>query len=114
MTKSALQIARAAPPAKLPKALKKELLRLPLEGNYSVSSRSGKKSRNCFLIRMNAFRIKFEATDEATDFPASRYGVILSGGQAPGGANNIRYIRWYQKLNEDAANCTDSFLVPEV
>ena len=36
--------------------------------------------------------IKFETTDEVVNFPAMNVGVILSGGQAPGGHNVISGI----------------------
>ena len=47
--------------------------------------------------------IKFENTDETVDFPAMNVGVILSGGQAPGGHNVISGIfDGIKKLNKDS------------
>ena len=47
--------------------------------------------------------IKFEAIDEAVNFPAMNVGVILSGGQAPGGHNVISGIfDGIKKLNKDS------------
>jgi pyrophosphate--fructose-6-phosphate 1-phosphotransferase len=47
--------------------------------------------------------IKFETTDEVVNFPAMNVGVILSGGQAPGGHNVISGIfDGIKKLNKDS------------
>ena len=47
--------------------------------------------------------IKFEATDEVVNFPAMNVGVILSGGQAPGGHNVISGIfDGIKSLNKDS------------
>ena len=87
MTKSALQIARAAYQPKLPKALRGTVKAVAGAATQSVADQEDIKK--LFPNTYGMPLIKFEATDEAVNFPAMNVGVILSGGQAPGGHNVI-------------------------
>ena len=87
MTKSALQIARAAYQPKLPKALKANVK--AIEGAPTQSVADQEEIKNLFPNTYGMPLIKFEATQEAETCPAMNVGVILSGGQAPGGHNVI-------------------------
>ncbi len=90
MAKSALQIARAAYQPKLPKALKGAVKAVEGEATQSVANQE--EIKKLFPNTYGMPLIKFEATAEATEFPAVNVGVILSGGQAPGGHNVISGI----------------------
>lgn len=87
MTKSALQIARAAYQPKLPKALKGNVC--AQEGAATQSVADQEEIKRLFPNTYGMPLIRFEATTEAAQFPAMNVGVILSGGQAPGGHNVI-------------------------
>ena len=87
MTKSALQIARACYQPKLPKALKGHVKAVGGEVTQSVADQEDIK--RLFPNTYGMPLITFEATDEAAGFPPVNVGVILSGGQAPGGHNVI-------------------------
>ena len=87
MAKSALQIARAAYQPKLPKALKGNVKAVAGAATQSVADQEDIKK--LFPNTYGMPLIKFEATDEVVNFPAMNVGVILSGGQAPGGHNVI-------------------------
>ena len=101
MTKSALQIARAAYQPKLPKALKGAVKAVAGEATQSVADQEA--IQKLFPNTYGMPLIKFEATDEVVDFPAINVGVILSGGQAPGGHNVISGIfDGIKKLNKDS------------
>ena len=86
MTKSALQIARAAYQPKLPKALKGAVK--AVEGAATQSVADQEAIQKVFPNTYGMPLIKFEA-GEAVKLPAMNVGVILSGGQAPGGHNVI-------------------------
>ena len=86
MTKSALQIARAAYQPKLPKALKGAVK--AVEGAATQSVANQEAIQKLFPNTYGMPLIKFEA-GEAVKLPAMNVGVILSGGQAPGGHNVI-------------------------
>ena len=86
MTKSALQIARAAYQPKLPKALKGAVK--AVEGAVTQSVADQEAIQKLFPNTYGMPLIKFEA-GEAVKLPAMNVGVILSGGQAPGGHNVI-------------------------
>ena len=86
MTKSALQIARAAYQPKLPKALKGAVK--AVEGAATQSVADQEAIQELFPNTYGMPLIKFEA-GEAVKLPAMNVGVILSGGQAPGGHNVI-------------------------
>ena len=87
MTKSALQIARAAYQPKLPQALKSHVK--AVEGAATQSVADQEEIKQLFPNTYGMPVIKFEATDEPMEFPTMNVGVILSGGQAPGGHNVI-------------------------
>ena len=86
MTKSALQIARAAYQPKLPKALKGAVKVEEGAPTQSVADQEAIKA--LFPNTYGMPLIKF-VEGEAMDYPAINVGVILSGGQAPGGHNVI-------------------------
>jgi len=90
MTKSALQVARAAYKPKMPKALygtvKVE------EGVATQSVANQEEVKSLFPNTYGMPIIKFVETDEKVNLPAINVGVILSGGQAPGGHNVIAGI----------------------
>ena len=86
MTKSALQIARAAYQPKLPKALKGAVK--AVEGAATQSVADQEEIKKLFPNTYGMPLIKFEE-GEAVQLPAVNVGVILSGGQAPGGHNVI-------------------------
>ena len=83
---SALQIARAAYQPKLPKALQGPVKAVEGEATQSVGNQEEIKA--LFPNTYGMPVITFEA-GEKTEFPAFNVGVILSGGQAPGGHNVI-------------------------
>ena len=82
MTKSALQIARAAYQPKLPKALKGHVKAVAGEATQSVADQEA--IQKLFPNTYGMPLIKFETSAEAVSFPVMNVGVILSGGQAPG------------------------------
>lgn len=90
MTKSALQIARAAYQPKLPKGLTGTVKAVAGAATQSVADQE--EIKKLFPNTYGMPLIKFENTDETVDFPAMNVGVILSGGQAPGGHNVISGI----------------------
>ena len=87
MAKSALQIARAAYQPKLPKALKGHVKAVAGEATQSVADQEA--IRKLFPNTYGMPLIKFETSDGAASSPVMNVGVILSGGQAPGGHNVI-------------------------
>ena len=101
MTKSALQIARAAYQPKLPKALRGNVKAVAGEATQSVADQEA--IQKLFPNTYGMPLIKFEGTDETVEFPAINVGVILSGGQAPGGHNVISGLfDGIKKLNKDS------------
>jgi len=90
MTKSALQIARAAYKPKIPKTLEgvvKILEGIPMQ---SVSDQEAIKE--LFPNTYGMPLITFVSGTEKNQYPPMNVGVILSGGQAPGGHNVIAGI----------------------
>ncbi len=87
MTKSALQIARAAYQPKLPKGLQGNVKAVAGEPTQSVADQE--EIKKLFPNTYGMPLIKFENTNEASTFAPMNVGVILSGGQAPGGHNVI-------------------------
>lgn len=87
MTKSALQIARAAYQPKLPKALAAGAVKV-VEGAATQSVADQEAIQKLFPNTYGMPLITFEAA-QSTQLPAVNVGVILSGGQAPGGHNVI-------------------------
>ena len=86
MTKSALQIARAAYQPKLPKALKGAVVAKEGEPTQSVADQEAIKK--LFPNTYGMPLIQF-VEGEAKEYAPMNVGVILSGGQAPGGHNVI-------------------------
>ena len=100
MTKSALQIARAAYQPKLPKALKGAVIAKEGEATQSVADQEAIKA--LFPNTYGMPLIQF-VEGQATEYPAINVGVILSGGQAPGGHNVISGLfDGINKLNKDS------------
>ncbi len=87
MTKSALQIARAAYQPKLPTALKGTNTAVVGAPTQSVADQEAIKA--LFPNTYGMPVITFEPTTEAQASQPVNVGVILSGGQAPGGHNVI-------------------------
>lgn len=86
-TKSALQIARAAYQPKLPKALRGGLK--AVEGAATQSVADQEEVKKLFPNTYGMPSIRFEATEGNAWNESINAGVILSGGQAPGGHNVI-------------------------
>ena len=86
MVKSALQIARAAYQPKLPKALKGSVK--AVEGKPTQSVGNQEEIKAMFPNSYGMPVITFEA-GETKPMDAFNVGIILSGGQAPGGHNVI-------------------------
>ncbi len=100
MTKSALQIARAAYQPKLPKALKGAVKASNGEATQSVADQEAIKA--LFPNTYGMPLIKFVEGDETAYNPVN-VGVILSGGQAPGGHNVISGLfDGIKKMNTDS------------
>lgn len=91
MIKSALQIARASYVPKMPKALYGDVQ--PKAGDTTTSVRDQEDIKNLFPNHFGLPIITFEESNESlkSDKPIN-VGVILSGGQAPGGHNVIAGI----------------------
>lgn len=90
MTKSALQVARAAYEPKMPKALYGAVKVETGAATESVADQA--EVKKLFPNTYGMPTLKFvEATEKASD-KAINVGVILSGGQAPGGHNVIAGI----------------------
>lgn len=86
MTKSALQLARAAYQPKLPNALRGSVK--AVEGAKTQSVADQEAIQQLFPNTYGMPLIRFEA-GETVARPVMNAGVILSGGQAPGGHNVI-------------------------
>lgn len=87
MEKSALQIARAAYQPKLPKALRGALK--TVEGDPTQSVADQEEVQKLFPNTYGMPYLRFEPTKGESESVAINVGVILSGGQAPGGHNVI-------------------------
>lgn len=87
MKKSALQIARAAYKPKMPKALYSPVK--AEEGAATQSVADQEEVKKLFPHTYGMPILKFVETSENVTYPAINVGVILSGGQAPGGHNVI-------------------------
>jgi len=87
MKKSPLQIARAAYQPKPPKALKGQVK--IVEGERTQSVADQKDIENLFPNTYGMPLLQFVESSEKLEFTAINTGVILSGGQAPGGHNVI-------------------------
>lgn len=102
MTKiSALQKARAAYQPKLPKALR-GAVKIE-EGALTESVKDQEAIKELFPNTYGMPVLKFVNADETTELPAMNVGVILSGGQAPGGHNVISGLfDGIKKINKDS------------
>lgn len=101
MTKSALQIARAAYQPKLPKALQGGVALK--EGKATQSVADQEEIKKLFPNTYGMPLITFEAAASKAEAPAINVGVILSGGQAPGGHNVISGLfDGLKSLNNDS------------
>src|SRR5574344_1391637 len=87
MIKSALQIARAAYQPKVPAALKGTVK--AVEGEYTQSVANQDEIKKLFPNTYGMPIVTFEKSNDVKKLPAINVGVILSGGQAPGGHNVI-------------------------
>ncbi len=87
MKKSALQIARAAYSPKMPKVLYGNVK--IEEGDATESIADQEEVKKLFPNTYGMPIVKFVESSEKTDLPLMNVGVILSGGQAPGGHNVI-------------------------
>lgn len=86
MTKSPLQIARSSYQPKLPTALKGDVILKAGKATESVADQADIK--NLFPNTYGMPLLSFEP-GEKQEYPIVNVGVILSGGQAPGGHNVI-------------------------
>lgn len=87
MTKSALQIARAAYVPKMPVALRGSVR--AVEGAATEAAGDKEEIKRLFPHTYGMPALTFERGDAADPMPPINAGVILSGGQAPGGHNVI-------------------------
>ncbi len=87
MTKSALQIARDSYQPKVPAALKGPVK--AVDGKYTQSVADQEDIKKLFPNTYGMPIVTFEKSKEQRNMPAMNVGVILSGGQAPGGHNVI-------------------------
>ncbi|MDR1883047.1 MAG: diphosphate--fructose-6-phosphate 1-phosphotransferase [Prevotella sp.] len=101
MVKSALQVARAAYKPKMPKALYGSV-RIE-EGAPTQSVADQDEVKKLFPNTYGMPALKFVETSDKATYPAINVGVILSGGQAPGGHNVIAGIfDGIKNLNADS------------
>lgn len=108
MTKSALQVARAAYKPKMPKALYGAVKIEEGAATQSVADQDTVKK--LFPNTYGMPTVKFVETSEKQSYPVMNVGVILSGGQAPGGHNVIAGIFDGMK-NMNPANRIYGFLM---
>ncbi len=87
MTKSSLQVARAAYAPKLPKALQGAVTLVEGKKTHSVADQA--HIEQLFPNTYGMPLLTFEAAEKQVEMPQVNVGIILSGGQAPGGHNVI-------------------------
>ena len=87
MSKSPLQIERSKYQPKVPAALKSTVE--AVDGEYTQSVADQEDIKKLFPHTYGMPIITFEKSNTKKDLPAVNVGVILSGGQAPGGHNVI-------------------------
>ena len=108
MTKSALQQARGKYAPKLPKALEGNVKAVLGEATKSVSDQEA--IQQLFPNTYGLPKLVFETSSEAAAAQPLNAGVILSGGQAPGGHNVIAGIfDGIKKIHPDS--CLYGFLM---
>lgn len=101
MVKSALQVARAAYKPKMPKALNGAVKVEVGDATQSVADQEAVKQ--LFPNTYGMPVLKFVESSEKIEYPVMNVGVILSGGQAPGGHNVIAGLfDGIKKLNNDS------------
>jgi pyrophosphate--fructose-6-phosphate 1-phosphotransferase len=101
MKKSALQVARAAYKPKMPKALY-GTVKIE-EGAATQSVADQEEVKKLFPNTYGMPALKFVESTEKVNYPAFNVGVILSGGQAPGGHNVIAGIfDGIKKMNKES------------
>ncbi|MDE5805657.1 MAG: diphosphate--fructose-6-phosphate 1-phosphotransferase [Paramuribaculum sp.] len=101
MKKSALQIARAAYQPKLPVTLTGSVK--AVEGNPTSSVADQEEIKKLFPNTYGLPELRFEKSTENVEGKPLNVGVILSGGQAPGGHNVIcGLFDGLKKLNKDS------------
>lgn len=91
MTKSPLQIARAQYAPKLPKSLKNNSVVI-VDGEKTQSIADQAEIEKLFPNTYGMPLLTFEGSDASVELPVANVGVILLGGQAPGGHNVISGI----------------------
>ncbi len=87
MTKSALQIERAKYAPKMPKALHGNVKIVSGKNTESIADQE--EIKNLFPNTYGMPIVTFQESDVVKQLPVMNVGVILSGGQAPGGHNVI-------------------------
>lgn len=108
MEKSALQIARAAYQPKLPQGLRGNVSIKEGEPTQSVGNQEEIKA--LFPNTYGMPLVEFVPTDKVVEYKPMNVGIILSGGQAPGGHNVICGL--YDELKkQNAANKLYGFLM---
>ncbi len=101
MTKSALQVARATYKPKMPKALYGSVK--VEEGAATQSIADQEEVKKLFPNTYGMPILKFIESTDKVSLPVMNVGVILSGGQAPGGHNVIAGIfDGIKNLNKDS------------
>ncbi len=101
MIKSALQIARASYTPKMPAVLDKNVALQ--EGESTTAVADAEDIKKLFPNTYGRPIIKFVESDKPESLPAMNVGVILSGGQAPGGHNVIAGIfDGIKRINKDS------------
>ncbi|MDR2473625.1 MAG: diphosphate--fructose-6-phosphate 1-phosphotransferase [Tannerella sp.] len=90
MTKSVLQLERAKYCPKMPSVLKQNVVAIDGKKTESVADRD--EIQSLFPHTYGMPIVTFKPSDDIVDYPAINVGVILSGGQAPGGHNVIAGI----------------------
>lgn len=101
MIKSALEIARASYIPKKPAVLEKNVS--PQEGEATTAVADSEEIAKLFPNTYGKPVIKFVESEAVVSYPAMNVGVILSGGQAPGGHNVIAGIfDGIQSINKDS------------
>ncbi len=108
MEKSALQIARAAYQPKLPAGLRGNVS--IKEGNATESVGDQEEIKKLFPNTYGMPLVEFVPSDEKKEYAPMNIGIILSGGQAPGGHNVICGL--YDELKkQNPANKLYGFLM---
>ena len=108
MEKSALQIARAAYQPKLPAGLRGNVSIKEGESTQSVGDQE--EIKKLFPNTYGMPLVEFVPSDEKKEYAPMNIGIILSGGQAPGGHNVICGL--YDELKkQNAANKLYGFLM---